>query len=98
MSPEEMKLRSEIARLNTLMVVFAVVALIVGLFMLFRFLSYSETPEDGFAGMLWMFGWFLWVPLILFPIVGVFIAWTQKQKLTARLSASEKNDDDTPGA
>jgi hypothetical protein len=82
--------------MNTLMVVFAAVALIVGLFVLSRFVSYSETPEGGFAGMLLMFGWFLWVPLILFPLVGVFMAWSKKQKLTARLSESGKNDDDTP--
>ena len=64
MTPEQSKLRSEIGRMNRMMVVFASIALVVGLFVLSRFVSFSKTPEGGFASMAWMFAWFLWAPFI----------------------------------
>ena len=80
--------------MNAIMSVFVVVALVVGLFILSRFVSYSETPDGGFAAMALMFRWFLWVPFIFFPAVGAFMAWDRRQKLTARLGELGKKDDD----
>jgi len=94
MTPEETKLRIEIERMNRMMLIFGSVALIVGLFVFLRLKSFSETPDGGFVVMAWMFAWFLWVPFIFFPAVGVFMAWDRKQKLTARLSELDKKDDD----
>jgi uncharacterized protein YacL len=95
MTPEQTKLRSEIERMNRLMVVFASIALIVGLFVLFRFISFSKTPEA--VGMVWMLAWFLWVPFIFFPAVGVFMARDRKEKLMERLGELDKKDDDHAG-
>jgi hypothetical protein len=94
MTPEQTELRNEIHRMNKLMVVFASIALVAGLVVLLRSVSYSKTPEGGFAGMALMFAWFLWVPFIFFPAVGVFMAWDRKHRLTARLSDLDKKDDD----
>jgi hypothetical protein len=94
MTPEQTRLRSEIERMNRLMVVFASIALIVGLFVLFRFISFSKRPEGGSVGMVWMLAWFLWVPFIFFPAVGVFMAWDRKEKLTKRLGELDKKDED----
>ena len=94
MTSKETKLRGEIKRMNWLMAIFGWVTLTAGLFVLFRFISFSKTPDGIYAGMEWMFAWFLWVPLIFFPAVGVFMACDRKYKLKARLSELDKKEDD----
>jgi hypothetical protein len=71
------------------MIVFAGIALVVGLLVLSCFQSYSQTP-GGFEGMALMFAWFVWVPFIFFPAIGVLMAWYRRQKLTARLRGLDK--------
>jgi hypothetical protein len=94
MTSEERKLQSEISRANRLIIIFATVAVVVSLIVLFRLISYSNMPEGGFAGMLLMFQWFLWAPLIVFPVIGGFMAFSRRQRLTERLRNVEKRSDD----
>lgn len=97
LSLDQSKLRSEIERMNGLMVFCASVALIVGLFVLLHFISFSQTPDGGFVGMAWMFAWFVWVPFIFFPAVGVYMAWDRRRKLTGRFRELGRKDNDNAG-
>jgi hypothetical protein len=56
------------------------------------------SPEAGFTGMRLIFGWGMWWPVLLIPLVGFFIARSRAADLKQRLEELPDEDDQTDNA